>query len=169
MRDLAPGEACEYCGGVFPRGYEGCYELMTELTVRSPDARRLVVRRMLVDAYSLQHVEMRCTWPRDVAGHLLYLCCAIELGGNLDVYSGMKSWLSRAQNLPEIESPAFRGELTVADAAAATTIDEYIDVVRKWGRCVWEAWYDHHDTVRGWIAEIRAADRERSWRTTAIT
>ena len=128
---------------------------MAELTVRSPDARRLVVRRTFVDAYALQHVETQCAWPRELAAHLLNLCCAMEYGGNLDIYSGMNSWLSRARGLPELTPPEFRGQMTVVDAAAARTIDEYIDVVHKWARCVWEAWYDHHDTARGWIEEIR--------------
>jgi hypothetical protein len=156
VRDAGAGEVCEYCGGLVAGGARGCQELMIELTVRSPDARRLVVRRTFVDAYSLQHVETQCPWPRDLAAHLLNLCCAMEYGGNLDIYSGMTAWLSRAKGLPELDAPRFRGQMTVIDAAAAETIDDYIDAVRKWGRCVWEAWYDHHDTVRGWIDEIRA-------------
>ena len=129
---------------------------MTELTVRSPDARRLVVRRTFVDAYALQHVETRCAWPRERAAHLLNLCCAMEFGGSLEIYSGMNAWLKRARELPGLEPPQFRGQMTIVDAAAAETIDDYIQIVRKWARCVWEAWYEHHDTVRGWVAEIRS-------------
>ncbi len=155
MDDVQPAHTCEHCGAEIAGGADGCRELMTALTVRSPDARRLVVRRTFVDAYALQHVETQCGWPRELAAHLLNLCCAMEYGGDLDIYSGMKSWLSHARDLPEIEAPPFRGQMTIVDAAAAETIDEYIDVVRKWARCVWEAWYDHHEMTRGWIEEIR--------------
>ena len=79
----------------------------------------------------------------------------MEYNGSLDVYSGVNSWLSHARNLPELQPPEFRGQMTVVDAAAAETIDEYIEIVRKWARCVWEAWYEHHEIVRGWIEEIR--------------
>jgi hypothetical protein len=147
---------CEECGAVIDGGTEGCHELMVDLTVRSPDPRRLVVRRTVVDAYALQHPASRCTNDNDVAVHLLSLCCALEYHSNLDIYSGMTAWLKRARDLPPLSIPAFRGGVTIVDADAAQSIEEYIERVRKWGLSVWEAWHEHHDTVRGWIEEIRA-------------
>lgn len=146
---------CEECGAEIEGGSEACHELMADLTVRSPDPRRLVVRRTVVDAYALQHPRSRCATDKDIAGHLLSLCCALEYNNSLDIYAGMKSWLKRARDLPSMTPPAARGGLTVVDADAARSIEEYIDKVRKWGLSVWEAWHEHHDIVRGWIEEIR--------------
>jgi len=129
---------------------------MADLTVRSPDPRRLVVRKTVVDAYALQHPESRCATPKDVAAHLLSLCCAIEYNNSLDIYSGINSWLKRAHDLPSLAPPEFRGALTIVDADAAKSIEEYIEKVRKWGLSVWEAWHPYHDVVRRWIEEIRA-------------
>ena len=80
----------------------------------------------------------------------------MEYNNNLDIYSGMNSWLKRARDLPQLRPPEFRGGMTIVDANAATSIEEYIDRARKWGLAVWEAWHEHHETVRGWIEEIRS-------------
>lgn len=148
--------ACPECGAAIDGGAEACHDLMSSMTSRSPDPARLVVRRTFADAYALQHPKSQCAWPQDVAAHLLNLCCAIEHNSSLDIYSGMKTWLRRAKDLESLQPPDERGSMTIVDAAAVDDLEEYFDVVRKWGRCVWEAWYPHHDTVRGWIEEIRA-------------
>jgi len=147
---------CEECGAEIDGGTAACHDLMTDLTVRSPDPRRLVVRRTVVDAYALQHPDTRCATKKDVAGHLLSLCCALEYNNSLDIYSGMTSWLRRARDLRALPVPEFRGALTIVDADAAESIEEYIERVRKWGLSVWEAWHEQHDTVRGWVEEIRS-------------
>ena len=147
---------CEECGARIEGGTAACHELMADLTVRSPDPRRLVVRRIAVDAYALQHPRSRCPTNKDVAAHLLRLGCALEYDNSLDIQSGMKSWLRRARDLPALDPPDARGGLTIVDADAARSIEEYIDRVRKWALSVWEAWHEHHDTVRGWIEEIRS-------------
>jgi hypothetical protein len=147
---------CDECGAEIAGGSQGCSELMADLTVRSPDPRRLVVRKTVVDAYALQHPASRCATDKDVAAHLLSLCCAIEYNNSLEVYSGMNSWLKRARDLPRLTPPEFRGALTIVDADAARSIEEYIERVRKWGLSVWEAWHPYHDVVRGWIEEIRS-------------
>ncbi len=147
---------CEECGAEIEGGTRGCHELMADLTVRSSDQRRLVVRRTVVDAYALQHPGTRCANDKEVAAHLLGLCCALEYNNSLDVYSGMKSWIKHAGGLPPLDVPEFRGAMTIVDADAATSIEEYIERVRKWALSVWEAWHQQHETVRGWIEEIRA-------------
>ena len=146
---------CDECGAAIEGGAGACSALMSDLTARTPDPRLLVVRRTFVDAYTLQHPRTRCAWPQDVAGHLLSLCCAIEYDASLDIYSGMKTWLRRARDLAELAAPDDRGSMTILDAAAADDLEGYIEVVRTWGICVWEAWFPHHETVRGWIGEIR--------------
>lgn len=147
---------CEECGAVIDGGTEACHELIAALTVRSPDARRLVVRRTVVDAYALQHPAHCCATDKEVAQHLLGLCCALEYNNSLDIYSGMNAWIRRARDLPTLNVPTFRSGMTIVDADAARSIEEYIERVRKWALTVWEAWHEHHDTVRGWIEEIRA-------------
>ena len=121
--------ACDECGAVLDGGVGACNALSFDMMARSLDARRLVVRRTFVDAYALQHPRTKCDWPKDVARHLLELCCAIEYKGSLDIYSGMKMWIHDG-------------------------LENYIEAVRKWGGCVWEAWHAHHEIVRVWIDEI---------------
>jgi hypothetical protein len=147
---------CEECGAEIDGGTAACHELIADLTVRSPDPRRLVVRRTAIDAYALQHPASRCATDKEIAAHLLSLCCTLEYNNSLDIYSGMNSWLKRARDLPPLTPPEFRGALTVVDADAARSIEEYIEKVRKWALSVWEAWHPYHDLVRGWIEEIRS-------------
>jgi hypothetical protein len=149
-------DLCEECGARIEGGTAACHELIADLTVRSPDPRRLVVRRTAVDAYALQHPDSRCHSAKEIAEHLLRLCCTLEYDNSLEIQSGMSSWLRRARDLPALEPPEFRGGLTVVDANAAESIEEYIEKVRKWALSVWEAWHEHHDAVRGWIDDIRA-------------
>ena len=147
--------ACDECGAVLDGGVEACNALSFDMMARSLDARRLVVRRTLVDAYALQHPRTQCERPEDVARHLLRLCCAIEYDGSLDIYSGIKIWLKHAYDLPELRPPDMRGSMTILDAAAADGLEIYIVVVRKWSVCVWDAWHLHHEIVRSWVKEIR--------------
>jgi hypothetical protein len=145
---------CDECGADFEHGTEDCNTLWLNMTLRSPDERRLVVRRVVVDTYALQHPRRMCATPQTLASHLLGLCCAVEHGGNLNIYAGVKGFLKRTKDLPELEPPEFLGELTVFEVAQAVTLDEHVEGARKWARCVWEAWYEHHDLVRAWIREI---------------
>lgn len=147
---------CGECGAEIEGGSEACRQLMADLTVRSPDPRRLVVRRTVVDAYALQHPASRCASDKEIAAHLLGLCCALEHNNSLAVYSGINAWRTRARQLPPLAPPSFRGGLTIVDADAARSIEEYIDRVRKWATSVWEAWHPYHEIVRGWVDEIRS-------------
>lgn len=48
--------------------------------------------------------------------------------------------------------PPQRSLLTVADVTTAHGAGEHHQLVREWGRQVWQAWSPHHPTIRAWNA-----------------
>lgn len=51
-----------------------------------------------------------------------------------------------------LEPPASSGEVTVLDMLGAKNPDEHAKLAREWAKSLWEAWADHHATVRRWDA-----------------
>lgn len=108
--------------------------------------------RVSVDAYAAQHPGVEGPQAmRSVALHLTRLCLVVERGLRPQAGRELASML-----LPEpgdvawLAPPGDRGVVTVGDVAAAHGRDAHVASVDAWGRAVWGAWAEHHDTVRRW-------------------
>lgn len=53
-----------------------------------------------------------------------------------------------------LEPPAALGDVTVRDVLVATSADAHAELVRAWARSVWDAWAEHHETIRRWADEV---------------
>jgi hypothetical protein len=132
----------------------GCWRAYGEVLAREySDARCWSVHRLTVDAYAVQHpgkpsrraIQSEC-------GHLVSLCLVLERGGDPSSAASMQLALRHRDSFRWLPPPESMGQLTVVDVAAARMPADHVRLVREWARCAWEAWADHHETVRGWLA-----------------
>lgn len=164
---LAGQKPCPGCGARFApmaeegttHGYIGssaaCWNAFGELLAREfGDVDYGRVHRHTVDAYAAQHPGSDGRRQRQsVALHLVALCHWLEHGLGTEQLNPMTQRLaSEDRAWPWLQPPAAY-RMTVLDVLRATSGDEHVALVRDWGRAVWDAWADHHDTVRGWAAE----------------
>ena len=148
-------EPCARCGAIVPGGTEGCHALFAEvLALEYTDPSYAAAHLLTVDAHALQHSEDHGV--KNNAFHLIRLCWILEHGGDPRIGQGPR-WLQvQFDGLPEVpalEPPARRGEVTVADVHGASGPEDHVERVRRWARSVWEAWNDHHAWARGWLRE----------------
>jgi hypothetical protein len=143
-------------------GEEGCQALFQQMIARDfSDALYFRAHRTLVDAYCLQHPARYCASAKSLAAHLVGLAFAVEQGGAVGVAPDrLRRWLDGDPGLQKPEVPPFRGELTLAEAAAAPDAQAYAAAVERWSRSVWAAYAPLHGIARQWIA--RAGDAAAS-------
>jgi uncharacterized protein DUF5946 len=91
---------------------------------------------------------------RSLAAHLTGVCIALEHDGDESLLRAVQQWLSRTRELPKPSVPAFRGDVTVDDVIAAAPEDRG-PVVRRWAASAWQAWAEHQQLARTWIALSR--------------
>jgi hypothetical protein len=131
-------------GSVLAREYEGAAEGF------------FAAHRLTVDTYAVQHPgapERRSA--QSVGIHLVGLHLALESGVAPEHVTRVLARATTGLNdLRWLEPPANRGEMTVADVAAAETASDHVERVREWASDVWHAWSPHHDTVRAWSAQV---------------
>lgn len=148
---------CPMCGGIVPAGVARCRDLFNEVCAREySDPAFGAVHLLTVDAYALQHSEEH--GPRSNAFHLARLGRLMERGesaaiGQRPPRAVGKAEESRYRQFPELEPPAFRGSLTIADVPSASDPDDHARRVWAWARSVWEAYRQHH----GWAHGIDAS------------
>jgi uncharacterized protein DUF5946 len=144
------GEPCPECGAPVG-GRDACQKLFDDLGLRAfADSRYAAVRRLTVDCYACQH-DRYILSGRSLAAHLTGLAVAIEQDGNQEVNDRVQRWLSRTRHVEKPAVPRARGKITIADVAGAAP-EDYAAAVRRWADSVWEAWREHQDLAREWIA-----------------
>lgn len=121
-----------------------------------------------VDCFATQHTRGMKHDRRQrssVAVHLVALCLLLEhdVGG-----SGLMGYRQRTSksmlpalgvaDWPLLSAPDDYGAVTVASIHDAP-VAEREDVLAQWPGAVWEAWREHHDTVRGWTGILLRGPR----------
>jgi hypothetical protein len=164
---------CIGCGGDVPdtegpthaymQASPGCWQVFGELGVRrvagAPGS-----ATFQVDAYAVQHpggAEHDRRQRQSVAVHLIALCLLHEAAllpadaipvrrHALEVVLprfGLADW-------PYLAPPAPYPSVTVVDVHDATDA-KYAAVLERWLHEAWQAWADHHATVRAWAGALR--------------
>ena len=159
-------ETCPGCGLVLHQvdgaahAYIGasvsCWALYGEVLAREYGALRYPeCHRLTVDAYAVQHPGVPGPQSRrSVGGHLVTLCLQIEHGRSADdATRSLGAFLDHRPDLPWLDPPDYRGELTVRDVVATSGLAEHSACVERWARGVWEGWAPHHRTVQRWVRE----------------
>jgi hypothetical protein len=118
------------------------------------------VHRLTVDAYAVQHPGVPSRWSiQSVAVHLTGLYLVLDQG--MDYRWATRAMARAVDSVGQslwLEPPASPGKVTILDAHKARDLAEHTAAVELWARSVWEAWDDHHDSVRKW-AVVAAGDR----------
>ncbi len=145
---------CPSCGAEVSGGLKGCDDIFQEVIAREfGDFRYGRVHRLTVDVYSAQHPVRYMKKFVSQGAHLTGLCWVFEYEGGHSIGKMLKKWYDRKPNKQKITEPEFKGSMTIVDIINAENPEEHIELVRKWGMEIWEAYSDHHDTIRSWVKE----------------
>ncbi len=136
----------------------GCWAVYGEVLAREySDPSLADIHRLTVDAYAVQHPGVPSRRSIQSVGlHLVSLYLVVACGSAPAWATRRLQTLAKAQvPVRWLAPPADPGAVTVVDVAGARDATEHSALVRRWARCVWEAWSAHHETVRHW-AETHA-------------
>lgn len=129
----------------------GCWAAYGEILARMylPGYRNPEVRQIAVDSYACQHPgkpERKAI--QSVNGHLISLYMAYEKNFSGNRATAVIQRVIQNEKIVAIfewlDPPAFKNELTVADVLLAKSADKHQEIVRAWGRSVWQAWRAMH-------------------------
>jgi len=84
--------------------------------------------------------------------HLIRLCLIIEHA--LPARHANAAVLAAGQRKDDywwLEPPAFKGAITVAGFHEVMAVEDHRAVLRRWAESAWQAWAEHHDTIRQWL------------------
>ncbi|HSH46652.1 MAG TPA: DUF5946 family protein [Longimicrobiales bacterium] len=155
--------ACPGCGaelpdpgGVTPPGPHtspGCWSLYGDVVGREyGEWGNPPVHRLTQDTYAVQHSgDPSPQAVQSVGLHLVALHLALERGvepGRVGRELGRV--VSNVSELHQLEPPPAESWLTIVDVAGARDLREHAMKVHRWAQSVWEAWAQHHDTIRAW-------------------
>jgi hypothetical protein len=127
----------------------GCWRLYGEVLARRLAARAAAPDRYPADAYAVQHPGVPGPQSsQSVVTHLAALGLMLEDGASPAAATRVMSDLiaARKGSFTWLEPPASRGELTVADVAAAGD-DGLEAAVRAWAASAWAAWAGYQREV----------------------
>jgi hypothetical protein len=156
-------ERCAGCGRAVAGGTAGCRAEFEALVGRDfAEPACFTVRRLLVDAYSLQHPNEFCRSAKSLAAHRAGLCDLLERGASRATGTGaLRAWLDGRRDLAKPALPAERGSLTLADVRGVETPSEHARRVEAWARSIWAAYAPLHALARRWLDQALATRRAR--------
>ena len=151
-------QACPLCGAPETNGLDDCLSAFSVLGQREfSDPAFFAFHRLTVDAYCLQHPERYMVSTKSAATHLAAMCWTMEHGLSRHLPRRLKMLVDGPKNFARLEPPACgqRGVVTVADVVNTSTLRDYETQAWTWARSAWEAWSDHWDQAREWVAAAR--------------
>lgn len=154
---------CGHCGAVLPvadapppvdqSSADACFAAYGRVLARCyEDAQLLPIRQLAVDAWAVQHpAPSSRVSDQSLALHLMTLHLFLEEG----VAPGQgpalhKSMMISRPTYAWLEPPLDHGAVTVADVFPPDRQRLY-----AWTEAAWQAWADHHSTVRHWVHRWR--------------
>ena len=122
------------------------------------DPRYFLMRRLTVDAYSLQHPEQVMKSSKSAAAHLTAMCWSMERGRALQLPAPLKRWVDGRRRYIRVvpPPPRARGRITVVSVVGDMDQAEYERRVAMWARSAWSAWSAHWAQARAWVKEAIA-------------
>lgn len=158
---------CCGCGAEFPQAEgpthaymlssPGCWAAYGEVLAREyQDPAYFHLHRLTVDTYAVQHPGLDVPQARNSVGiHLSRLSLILERGWPIERANGaMPAITAKKKHYPCLAPPDPRGNLTVKQLLAASGPLAHESAVTEWAQSVWQAWAEHHATVRAWIDGI---------------
>ena len=161
ITDACPGCGARYLPQVLDETHPyigaspACWAAFGELLAREfGDVSFGRVHRHSVDVYAVQHAGIADRRQRQsVALHLVGLCHWLEhdlAGERLNAITQRLASVDR--EWPWL-APPDTYPMTVTDVLVAHDGPEHVELVHRWAETTWDAWSEHHATVRRWAAE----------------
>ena len=160
-------EKCFSCGAIVPAiewqvhpymdSLPGCWYLFNQILEKEfSDPAYRVKSRLTTDAYAVQHYGMEKIPQamKSVNHHLISLCFYFEFKMTLVQSDAAFRKLAKYKDqFTWLTPPKSVGEITVADVIKAKSAEEHLDLVEKWAWSAWNAWAEHHNTIKRFISE----------------
>ena len=137
-----------------------CWELYTEVLGNEYSNAYLAgqVHQITVDTYAVQHAGGPHP-DKSLDIHLYGLYLAMEKGIRSPYIPPLLQQLATTIKVwPHYEPPTEKVALTVFDVAFTDSTEDYIRVVREWGKAVWDTWSDHHAEIERVISHYLKMD-----------
>jgi hypothetical protein len=134
-----------------------CWHTFGQVLAREYADRRLfAVHRLSVDTYAIQHPGGTSRQAiQSVGVHLARLCLFLERGLTPEEANAAMLRVGKTKvTMRYLKRPSGLGSVTVADVIAAQDTEQHAQIVRQWARTAWDAWSEHHDTVRRWAGAV---------------
>jgi hypothetical protein len=142
---------CQFCGADYQRGIFECMDNYNNGLEHLDfnDSENHLFRFLSVDAHALQHPEIHGRWSNHF--HLTRLNFILDkkqtwdykkspmLSDYLNAYK-----LNRPNEFLAIPKPLERGNITAKDLTKVTTMDECVELIKKWANEVYQAWTTNH-------------------------
>lgn len=159
---------CCGCGAEFPNivgptheymlSSPGCWEAYGRVLAQEYENRAYArLHRLTVDAYAVQHPGIDCPKARNSVGiHLSRLCLMFDWGWSVErANDAMLVITAKKQHYPWLSPPADRSAITIQHVLETGDASGHLRTVEDWAKSAWQAWADHHETVRRWVEGLR--------------
>jgi len=116
-------------------------------------------RRLIVDAYSLQHPEQYMKSSKSAAAHLAAMCWSLEYARVEKLHPALKRLVEGPRAFERVNHPPpmKRGPLTVRHVLDASDLADLARRAEEWARSAWAAWHQQQDRARMWVKEALEA------------
>ena len=159
LQDTGP---CPFCGAPVPGGVAECHQNVHHIAALLDynDPANYVTRFFSVDALALQHYELHGPWNNYI--HFARLVLIFEKNVQWDytltpllsnVVNDYKRNRERCLSPPPTGQ---RGKLTTVGILAATTPEEWREIVKNWAHSVYEAFYNYREEVEPIVSQFLA-------------
>lgn len=162
-RTAMPLIPCPGCGASFAaiegpvheymESSPGCWHAYGQVLAREYGNPALfAVHRLSVDSYAVQHPGGASRQAvQSVGVHLARLCLFLEHGLAAREANDAMLRVGRSKaRMVRLARPENLGSVTVADVLAAGSDAQHMELVTQWAHSAWQAWSEHHATVRRW-------------------
>lgn len=114
---------------------------------------RMSFHQLVVDSYAAQHPgdgeDPRAV--RSVGIHLMTLCLFLERGADPALGTRLHKPMVERPVFHRLDAPAARGSVTALEVPLDGDPVVAREAAYRWAASAWEAWSDHHATVRTWV------------------
>ena len=160
---LLKTKSCPGCKTSFSKGDENsthpyigalpeCWKMYGDILAKEYENRDyFTVHRITVDAYASQHIgnqeDRRARQSANV--HLIALYLTFEKDENpKKIIEFLKTATNTKKDWPSLSQRKTPKWMTVKDILPAKTAQEHIELVKKWGKSVWDDYSDIHPEIR---------------------
>ena len=158
---------CPGCGLVLPSAGGAAHPYMTAspecwsayallLAAQYANPARMRFHQLVVDAYAVQHPGAQGPEPdrraiQSVGMHLMTLCLFLEHSVDPSLGTSLHKSMAERPAFTYLPAPDHLGFLTHAAVPLDGDPTAARAAVYGWAQSVWDAWFAHQATVRGWL------------------